>query len=135
MQMLLNGGHLGDVRILSAKSVQVMTENQIGPLFVARQPVGIAAFTKPFPSGAGRDKFGLGFQVTGAGTDAAKYRRAGSLSWAGLFNTEFWVDPRSGLAGVLLMQYLPFYDESAIRTLREFEETTYHQLAAQQVRR
>jgi methyl acetate hydrolase len=135
MQMLLNGGHLGDVRILSAKSLRLMTENQIGSLFVARQPVGIAAFTRPFPLGAGRDKFGLGFQITAAGPDAARYRRAGSLSWAGLFNTEFWVDPRSGLAGVLLMQYLPFYDESAIRTLREFEETTYQQLAAQQVSR
>jgi methyl acetate hydrolase len=130
MRMLLNGGRLGDVRILSEKSVRLMEENQIGSVFVAQQPVGIPAFTKPFPLGAGRDKFGLGFQVTGPGADAAQYRRAGSLSWAGLFNTEFWVDPRSGLAGVLLMQYLPFYDDSAIRTLREFEATAYQQLIA-----
>jgi methyl acetate hydrolase len=125
MRMLLNGGRLGKVRILSEHSVQLMADNQIGPVFVARQPVGIPAFTKPFPLGAGRDKFGLGFQIAAPSPDTTKYRRAGSLSWAGLFNTEFWVDPHNGIAGVLLMQYLPFYDDAAIRTLREFEAETY----------
>jgi len=129
VRMLLNGGRLGDVRILSERSVHLMAENQIGPVFVSLQPVGIAELTKPFPLGAGRDKFGLGFQVTAESADTAKYRRAGSLSWAGLFNTEFWVDPRSGLGGVLLMQYLPFYDHGAIRTLRDFEATAYEELA------
>jgi CubicO group peptidase (beta-lactamase class C family) len=129
MRMLLNGGQLGKIRILSAQSVRLMGENQIGAVFVSQQPVGIPALTRPFPLGAGQDKFGLGFQIAGAGPDAARYRRAGSLSWAGLFNTEFWVDPRSGLAGVLLMQYLPFYDDAAIRTLREFEAGVYEDLA------
>jgi CubicO group peptidase (beta-lactamase class C family) len=128
MRMLLNGGRLGRVRILSEHSVQIMAENQIGAVFASRQPVGIPAFTKPFPLGAGRDKFGLGFQIASQSPDTAKYRRAGSLSWAGLFNTEFWVDPHTGIAGVLLMQYLPFYDDSAIRTLREFEAATYKEL-------
>ena len=91
-----------------------MAENQIGLVFVSQQPVGISELTKAFPFGAGRDKFGLGFQVTAESADTAKYRRAGSLSWAGLYNTEFWVDPRSGFGGVLLMQYLPFYDDGAI---------------------
>ena len=129
MRMLLNGGELGNVRILSAKTLRLMGENQIGAVFVSLQPVGEPDRTRPFPLGAGRDKFGLGFQITGAGPDVAKYRRAGSLSWAGLFNTEFWVDPHSGIGGVLLMQYLPFYDEGAIRTLRDFEAAVYEGLA------
>ncbi|HEY6924551.1 MAG TPA: serine hydrolase domain-containing protein, partial [Steroidobacteraceae bacterium] len=128
MRMLLNGGRLGKVRILSEHSLQLMTENQIGAVVVSQQPVAIPATSKPFPLGAGHDKFGLGFQIAAAGPDTAKYRRAGSLSWAGIFNTEFWVDPRSGIAGVLLMQYLPFYDDGAIRTLREFEAATYKEL-------
>ena len=128
MRMLLNGGRLGRARLLSEHSVQLMAENQIGAVFVSQQPVGIPAFTKPFPLGAGRDKFGLGFQIAAQSPDAATYRRAGSLSWAGLFNTEFWIDPRSGIAGVLLMQYLPFYDDGAIRTLRDFEAATYKEL-------
>ena len=129
MRMLLNGGRLGSVRILSAKSVRLMGENQIGPVFVSQQTIGLPALSKPFPLGAGHDKFGLGFQLTSAGPDTATYRRAGSMSWAGLFNTEFWIDPHTGIAGVLLMQYLPFYDDSAIRTLREFEAAVYKDLA------
>ena len=129
MRMLLNGGRLGNVRILSAKSVRLMGENQIGPVFVSQQTIGLPALSKPFPLGAGQDKFGLGFQLTSAGPGTATYRRAGSMSWAGLFNTEFWIDPHTGIAGVLLMQYLPFYDDSAIRTLREFEAAVYKDLA------
>jgi CubicO group peptidase (beta-lactamase class C family) len=106
-----------------------MGENQIGPVFVSQQTIGLPALSKPFPLGAGHDKFGLGFQLTSAGPDTATYRRAGSMSWAGLFNTEFWIDPHTGIAGVLLMQYLPFYDDSAIRTLREFEAAVYKDLA------
>jgi len=90
--------------------------------------VAIPATSKPFPLGAGHDKFGLGFQIAAQGPDTTKYRRAGSLSWAGIFNTEFWIDPHSGIAGVLLMQYLPFYDDGAIRALRDFEATTYKEL-------
>jgi methyl acetate hydrolase len=128
MRMLLNDGRLENVRILSAKTVHLMEENQIGPVFVSLQPVGQPDRTRPFPLGAGSDKFGLGFQIASDGPDAAKYRSAGSLSWAGLFNTEFWVDPHSGIGGVLLMQYLPFYDEGAIRTLRDFEAAVYQDL-------
>jgi methyl acetate hydrolase len=128
MRMLLNGGRLGKVRILTEHSVQLMAENQIGTVFVSQQPAGIPALTKPFPLGAGRDKFGLGFQIASQSLEATKYRRAGSLSWAGLYNTEFWVDPHSGIAGALLMQYLPFYDDGAVRTLRDFEAATYKEL-------
>jgi hypothetical protein len=55
----------------------------------------------------------------------AKYRSAGSMSWAGIYNTEFWIDPGRGIAGVQMMQVLPFYDDAAIRTPRDFEELLY----------
>jgi methyl acetate hydrolase len=129
MRMLLNRGRLGDAKILSAKSVALMSRNQIGAVFVSQQPAANPALTRPFPRGAGRDKFGLGFQVSAPSDDGTKYRSPGSLSWAGIFNTEFWVDPKRGLGGVLMMQYLPFYDEPAIRTLRDFEAAVYEQLA------
>jgi len=129
IRMLLNGGKLGEVRILSEKSVQEMGRNQIGAVFVTQQPDALPALTRPFPLGAGHDKFGLGFQVTADSPDARTYRRPGSLSWAGIFNTEFWIDPHSGLGGVLMLQFLPFYDDGAIRVLREFEATTYRELA------
>ena len=49
------------------------------------------------------------------------------MSWAGLFNTEFWIDLKAGIGAVLLMQYLPFYDEDAIATLSGFEQQVYEE--------
>lgn len=125
IRMLLNGGKLGSERILSERSVKLMSENHIGAIFVEQQAVANPAVAKPFPLGAGHDKFGLGFQIAAESQDSKSYRSAGSLSWAGLFNTEFWIDPQRQLGGVLLIQLLPFYDDGAIRTLREFEAAVY----------
>ena len=50
------------------------------------------------------------------------------MSWAGLFNTEFWWDPKREIGGIVMMQVLPFYDDGAIRTLRDFESLLYKQL-------
>jgi len=128
IQILLNGGHIGPVRILSETSVKMMSENNIGPLFVELQPDADKSLTKPFPLGAGHDKFGLGFQIASADPKYSAYRSPGSLSWAGLFNTEFWIDPVKHIGGVQMMQVLPFYDDGAIRTLRGFEKLVYQNL-------
>lgn len=128
LSMLLSGGQLGHVRILSARSVRLMGENQIGAIVVSQQPAADPVRTRPFPLGAGRDKFGLGFQITEASSEGSKSRSQGSLSWAGIYNTEFWIDPQRGIGGVLLMQFLPFYDEAAIRTLQDFENAVYEGL-------
>jgi CubicO group peptidase (beta-lactamase class C family) len=129
MRMLLNGGRLGDARLLTQETVEQMGQNQIGDVVLTLQPDAMPDLTRKFPLGAEHDKFGLGFQIAAETPDAQTYRRAGSLSWAGIFNTEFWVDPKSGLGGVLMLQFLPFYDEGAIRVLRDFEATTYRELA------
>ena len=63
MRMLLNGGQLGGTKILTESSVKMMGQNQIGSIFVEEQPAADPLRTKPFPLGAGHDKFGLGFQV------------------------------------------------------------------------
>lgn len=125
IRMLLNGGKLGSVRILSEQSVKLMGENHIGGVVVRTQEIGLPALSKPFPLGAGADKFGLGFQLAAKSKDSETYRRPGSMSWAGIYNTEFWIDPEQKIGGVLLMQTLPFYDEGAIRALREFEAAVY----------
>jgi CubicO group peptidase (beta-lactamase class C family) len=125
VQMLLNGGHLGPVKILSESSVKMMGENNIGPIFVELQPDADKLRTKPFPLGAGHDKFGLGFQIASNNPQYSKFRSPGSMSWAGIFNTEFWIDPVKHIGGVQMMQVLPFYDDGAIRTLRDFEEQVY----------
>jgi CubicO group peptidase (beta-lactamase class C family) len=128
MRMLLNGGHLGAAKILSEQSVRMMGENNIGSIFVELQPAADPLRTKPFPLGAGKDKFGLGFQIASKNDAFANFRSPGSMSWAGIFNTEFWVDPVRHIGGVQMMQILPFYDDGAIRTLRDFERLVYQGL-------
>ena len=128
MQMFLNGGHLGPAKILSESSVKMMGENNIGSIFVELQPTSDESLAKPFPLGAGRDKFGLGFQIASSDPQYANFRSPGSLSWAGIFNTEFWIDPARHIGGVMMMQVLPFYDDGAIRTLRDLEQLVYQNL-------
>jgi len=129
MRLFLNGGELDGVRILTERSIAMMGENQIGSIFVEQQEAANPQLTQPFPLGAGSDKFGLGFQLTGTDSGGAS-RSVGSMAWAGLFNTEFWIDPRRGVAATLLMQVLPFYDDGAIRALQAFETALYRELAA-----
>jgi methyl acetate hydrolase len=128
MQMLLNGGHLGPAKILRESSVKMMGQNNIGSIFVELQPASEPSLAKPFPLGAGHDKFGLGFQIASGDPQYARFRSPGSLSWAGIWNTEFWIDPVQHIGGVMMMQVLPFYDDSAMRTLRDFEQLVYQNL-------
>ena len=127
LQMLLNDGRWHGATLLSAKSVRAMGENQIGTVVIQEQPAADPKRTRPFPLGAGHDKFGLGFQIA-VEDEGAKHRSPGSLSWAGINNTHFWIDPDRRIAVVLLMQVLPFYDDACIRTLRGFEELVYQYL-------
>ena len=128
VRMLLNGGKLGTAKLLTEQSVALMGQNSIGPIFVEQQPDTDPLRTRPFPLGAGHDKFGLGFQIASKSDQYAKFRSPGSMSWAGIFNTEFWIDPVRHIGGVQMMQILPFYDDGAIRTLRDFEALVYQGL-------
>jgi CubicO group peptidase (beta-lactamase class C family) len=99
-------------------------KDTLGHAATGRGPVD----DQPFPLGAGYDKFGLGFQIASADRAAVGFRSLGSLSWAGLLNTRFWIDPQRQVGAVVLMQLMPFYDDGAIRTLREFEAALYQEL-------
>jgi methyl acetate hydrolase len=137
MRMLLNGGALDGARVLKAETVALMGQNQIGK-------IGVPALKTALPRSAdfnfiadGRDKFGLGFLITA--DQVPGKRSAGSLSWGGINNTYFWVDPSRGIAGVILMQYLPFADPKALALHDAFERAAYRlaatQLKAAQVER
>ncbi len=132
LRMLLNGGRAeSGARLLSEESVALMGQNQIGDLRVELQQVADRSRAQPFPVGARRDSFGFGFQITGQHDDP-ELRSPGSMSWAGIQNTEFWLDPARGIGAVLLMQYLPFYDDTAIATLEGFERRIYRHLEREQ---
>ena len=128
IQFILNGGVARDgQRLMSEAGVRELGRNQLGNVRVKLQDEPMPQLARAFPLGADRDGFGLGFQVTGE-HDEATIRSPGSMSWAGIWNTEFWIDPARGIGGVLLMQYMPFYDEDAIATLMGFEARVYERL-------
>ena len=121
---LLNGGELDGARILSAGAVAQMGQNHIGALGVPAQKTAIPERSDDFSFIAdGRDKWGLGFLIT---ADAVPGKRsAGSLSWGGINNTYYWLDPTRGITGVILMQFLPFADRKALALYDTFERGVY----------
>jgi methyl acetate hydrolase len=130
LALILNEGRAADGRtLLRPTTIAEMSASHIGELRVELQTPAHTTRSRPFPLGAGHDGFGLGFQITGP-DPAPAGRSPGSLSWAGIQNTQFWIDPARGIGGLLLMQYLPFYDELAIETLQGFEARLYRHLDA-----
>jgi CubicO group peptidase (beta-lactamase class C family) len=129
VRMLLNGGELDGARVLKSETVTLMGQNHIGA-------VSVPALKTALPRSAdfsfiadGRDKWGLGFLIT---TDQVPGKRSpGSLSWGGINNTYFWIDPARGIAGVILMQYLPFADAKALALYDTFERGAYQLVSAE----
>jgi methyl acetate hydrolase len=123
VRMLLNGGELDGKRVLKAETVALMGQNHIGAVSVPALATALPR-SRDFTFVAdGRDKFGLGFLIT---TDHVPGKRsAGSLSWGGINNTYFWVDQSRGIAGVILLQYLPFADPTALAVHDAFERAAY----------
>jgi CubicO group peptidase (beta-lactamase class C family) len=124
MQLFLNRGRVGTTRLVSERTIDLMTSNQLGSLTIAEQPSADPSLSKPFPIGAGKDRFGFGFQIE-ARPATPGLRSVGSLSWGGIFNTHFWIDPSRSIAAVVLMQVLPYYDPGAMEVLRGFEKEVY----------
>jgi len=90
LQMLLNGGELDGVRILSPQTVALMTTNQTGTLFPA--------------NGEG---FGLGFSILERlGADNSLYS-VGSFGWGGAYGSQYMVDPKQGIVLVFMLNQLP----------------------------
>ncbi|HEX4945772.1 MAG TPA: serine hydrolase domain-containing protein [Blastocatellia bacterium] len=128
VQMLLNEGTLHNTRFLKSATVRQMASNQIGSVMVGEMPAVIPNLSAAFPFGAGKDKFGLGFQITMTEGKAMNERSAGSYAWAGIFNTHFWVDPKRGIGVVFLTQDLPFYNATTMGVMKRFERLMYANL-------
>ena len=125
-RMLLNRGKLGTTRILSEKAAKTMFENNMGNVVVQPQESANQSLSRNFPVGAGKDKWGLGFQL--AADKQTNRRSPGSGTWAGIFNTHFFIDPSRELGVVVMMQTLPFYDDSSMKVYAGVEEAVYRNL-------
>jgi methyl acetate hydrolase len=129
VRMLLNGGELDGARVLKAETVALMGQNAMGALRVPALKTALPRSADFTFIADGRDQWGLGFLIT---ADQVPGKRSpGSLSWGGINNTYFWVDPSRGLSGVILMQYLPFADAKALALYDAFERGAYQLVTAE----
>lgn len=124
LRMILNGGELDGRRVVAAATVDEMTRNHIGDLRVrpmeSTNPV-LSEDAEFFP---GTPKsWGLTWQIDEQAQ--ATGRPAGTLMWAGLHNSLFWIDRRNDLAGCFLTQILPFADQRAVATFHAVEAAVY----------
>lgn len=90
LQMLVNGGELDGVRVLSPKSVELATSNHVGQLYEE-----------------GLSGFGLGFAVVEKVGRAGRLASVGEFSWGSAYYSSYWADPADAIVGVFLAQLLP----------------------------
>ncbi|HEU0123363.1 MAG TPA: serine hydrolase domain-containing protein [Bryobacteraceae bacterium] len=128
LQMLLRRGTAEDgIQILSERMIAEMMANQVGTLDAGRMRTTMPyrACDVDFHPGE-RDQFSLGFLINTVGYPNG--RSAGSLAWAGIRNTFYWMDPARGICALLMMQFLPFCDPAAMSLLLTFETALYAEL-------
>jgi len=130
-QMILNKGRGNGNQLLKAETVALMGQNHIGDLTMGKLVSAVAFATNDVDLYPDMDKkWGLSFLINTARTPEG--RSPGSLAWAGLANTYFWIDPSRHVAGVILMQVLPFADQKCLEAFAGLERGVYAGLDAAQ---
>ncbi|HEX7920588.1 MAG TPA: serine hydrolase domain-containing protein [Bradyrhizobium sp.] len=128
-QMILNKGKGNGNQVLKAETVATMGQNHIGELTVDKMTTAAPMYTNDvdlWPDIV--KKWGLSFLINTAKTPEG--RSAGSLAWAGLANTYYWIDPSRDVCGVILTQLLPFADKHSLEAFAGFEKGIYAGLDA-----
>jgi len=128
-QMILNKGNGNGNQVLKAETVATMGQNHIGELNVTKMTTAAPIYTNDvdlYPDQV--KKWGLSFLINTAKTPEG--RSPGSLAWAGLANTYYWIDPSRDVCGVILMQVLPFADGKCLEAFAGFERGVYDGLDA-----
>ena len=126
-QMILNKGRGNGNQVLKPETVAMMGQNHIGDLNMTKMTSAIGWATNDvdlYPDMA--KKWGLSFLINTAKTPEG--RSPGSLAWAGLANTYYWLDPSRGVGGVILTQILPFIDPKVMPLYSAFERGVYASL-------
>jgi CubicO group peptidase (beta-lactamase class C family) len=128
LQMQLHEGAYNGLQIIKPATVALMAENQIGALPAGVMKTAIPERTNDvdfFPGS--RVRWGLGYMLTlDPGPNG---RSAGSVTWGGIFNTYYWLDPAKRVTGLIMTQILPFADIPTVALYGAFERRIYAALA------
>ena len=122
-RMIMHGGILNGVRVLQPQTVATMSRNAMGDL-VCNAMKTTASSTSNDVDFIDGMKWGLSFLINPEPLPTG--RSAGSLAWAGLANSYYWIDPARQVAGVYATQILPFFDAKAVQTFQDFETAVYN---------
>jgi methyl acetate hydrolase len=125
VRMMLNQGKSdrGDA-VLKPATVTQMSSNAMGSTKVVMLKAAMPPLSNDAEFFPGIDKqWGLSFMINN--TEAPTGRSAGSLAWAGLANTYYWIDQKKGVGGVYATQILPFADKKALPLFYAFEKAVY----------
>src|SRR5262249_60084992 len=110
--------------VLKPETVAKMSKNAMGDTKVCLLKTAMAPLSNDAEFFPGMDKqWGLSFMINN--TDAPTGRSAGSLAWAGLANTYYWIDQANGVGGVYATQILPFADTKSLPLFYAFEKAVY----------
>jgi CubicO group peptidase (beta-lactamase class C family) len=126
-QMILHGGTFNGAQVLKPETVALMSQNAMGGLVCNPMKTAAPQATNNVDFLAGM-KWGLSFLINPEPLPTG--RSAGSLAWAGLANSYFWIDPKRQVAGVYATQLLPFFDQKAVQAFQAFETAVYDALPA-----
>src|SRR5262245_16556445 len=129
LQMLLHGGSFNGAQLLRPETVVLMGQNHIGNI-----PAGIMKTENParsndvdfFPGAEVR--WGLGYMLNMQ--PGPNGRSAGTVSWGGIFNTYYWLDPVQRVTGLIMTQILPFADPRVLQLYGQFEYGIYNAVKA-----
>jgi methyl acetate hydrolase len=124
LQMLLHGGTFAGAQVLKPETVVLMQQNHIGDLNVVTLKTAHPETSNDanlFPGMV--QKWGLSWAINTEPGPAG--RSAGSVAWAGLFNTYFWIDPTKRVTGTIMTQLLPFADPGVLKLFAKFESGMY----------
>ena len=122
--MILGGGTLDGQQVLRPETVAEMTRNQVAPLRAGHMPSAQPEIAGAFDAMPGQHSgWGLGFLINPE--PGPNGRHPGSLAWAGIFNSYYWIDPEAGLGGMMLSQLSPFGDPGALELFGAVERLAY----------
>ena len=124
VRMVLRGGELDGTRVLQPETVTEMARNQVAPLRAGAMGSAMPELAQPYDTFPDQHTgWGLGFLINPE--PGPNGRAPGSLAWAGIFNSYYWIDPASGVGGVLMSQLQPFGDPGALTLFGALERMAY----------
>jgi CubicO group peptidase (beta-lactamase class C family) len=127
VKMILNKGTANANQVLKSETVEMMSQNQMGDCRVCELKTAMPQFSNDAEFFPGMEKtWGLSFMINTE--QAPTGRPAGSLAWAGLANSYYWIDSATGIGGVYATQIFPFVDKKSLPLYFEFEKAIYQKI-------